>query len=127
VATKALAKVAALPIEVVSPDPLVRWRVLTSGTVGRSTDGGTTWQTQSTGVIATLTAGAAPTPTTCWLAGAGGIVLLSADGRTWQRVAFPEAIDLTSIHATDAANATVTAADGRTFTTADGGKTWHPR
>jgi photosystem II stability/assembly factor-like uncharacterized protein len=49
---------------------------------------------------------------------------LSTDGRTWQRVAFPESVDLVSIRASDGVNATVTAADGRTFTTTDGGRTW---
>jgi hypothetical protein len=121
---QALAKVSAPPAEIVSPNANVRWRILTGGSVARSTDGGTIWETQSTGVPATLTAGTAPSPTTCWLVGPGGIVVLSTDGRTWQRVPFPEAIDLTSIRAADGANATVTAADGRTFVTTDGGKTW---
>ena len=118
-----MGKALAVPTVVVSPDPNVRWRVVNGG-VERSIDGGTTWETQSTGVPATLTAGAAPSPTICWLVGPGGIVVLSNDGRTWQRVQFPEAIDLTSIRASDGTNATVTAADGRTFTTVDAGKTW---
>ena len=112
------------PLQLVSPDPDIRWRILTDGGVERSTDRGTTWQAQSTGATAAMTAGAAPAPTTCWLVGRAGIVLLSTDGRTWQRVAFPETIDLVAIHASDGANATVTAADGRTFTTTDGAKTW---
>jgi len=130
---QALAKAAAPPpILIASPDPRVLWRVLPAsaaagGTVARSIDGGLTWQPQATGFAATLTAGSAPSPTTCWLAGAGGIVLLTTDGRTWQRVPFPETIDLTSIRAADAANAEVTAADGRTFTTNDGGRTWRPK
>jgi hypothetical protein len=120
----ALAKVSALATEIVSPNANVRWRILTAGSVARSTDGGTTWQTQSTGVPLTLTAGTAPSPTMCWLVGPGGVIVLSTDGRTWQPVPFPEVIDLTSIRASDGANATVTAADGRTFITTDGGKTW---
>jgi hypothetical protein len=120
---QALAKAAA-PLEIVSPNPGVRWRIATAGSIDRSTDGGATWQTQSTGVPALPTAGAAPSPAVCWLVGPGGVVLLSTDGRTWQRVAFPETIDLTAIRASDTANATVTSADGRTFTTTDGGKTW---
>ena len=110
--------------EIVSPDASVRWRILPGGSVGRSIDGGTTWQTQSTGVLASFTAGSAPSQTICWLAGPGGIIALSTDGRGWQRVPFPEAIDLASIRAADGMNATVTAVDGRTFTTTDGGKTW---
>src|SRR5215468_5182845 len=113
------------PLQLVSPDPDVRWRILTDGGVERSTDGGTTWRAQSTGATATMTAGTAPAATICWLVGRAGIVLLSTDGRTWQRVAFPETVDLVAIRASDAANATVTAADGRAFTTTDGGKTWH--
>ncbi|MEO6236593.1 MAG: hypothetical protein ABIQ52_06305 [Vicinamibacterales bacterium] len=110
--------------EILSPDANVRWRILTDGRVARSTDSGATWQPQSTGVAATLTAGSAPSTTNCWLVGPGGIVVVSIDGRTWQRVSFPEAIDLTSVRASDGAHATVTAADGRTFTTTDGGKRW---
>jgi hypothetical protein len=119
-----LAKASLIPSEIVSPNVKVRWRILTAGRVDRSIDGGMTWQTQSTGVPATLTAGTAPSPTICWLVGPAGIIVLSTDGRTWQRVPFPEAIDLTSIRASDEVNATVTTADGRTFVTTDGGKTW---
>ena len=121
---QAFAKVVAVPRQIVSPDLNIRWRIVTSGTVERSIDGGLSWQAQSTGVPATLTAGAAPSTTICWLVGPGGTVVLSTDGRTWQRVAFPETIDLTSIRASDGASAAVTTADGRTFTTVDGGKTW---
>jgi hypothetical protein len=107
-----------------SPNQNVRWRIVAGTIVERSTDGGTTWQAQSTGAPVRLTAGAAPAPTICWLVGPGGVVLVSRDGRTWERVAFPETIDLTAILAVDGSNATATAADGRVFTTTDGGKTW---
>jgi hypothetical protein len=112
-------------LAVQSPNQSVLWRIVTGTTVERSTDGGTTWQAQSTGAATVrLVAGAAPSPTICWLVGAAGVVLVSQDGQTWQRVAFPEAIDLTAILATDGSNATVTAADGRVFRTTDGGGTW---
>jgi photosystem II stability/assembly factor-like uncharacterized protein len=124
VRAEALAKESVTPPEILSPNVKVRWRILTGGSVARSIDGGMIWQTQSTGVPATLTAGTAPSPTICWLVGQGGIIVLSTDGRTWQRLPFPEAIDLTSIRASDEVNATVTTADGRTFITTDGGKTW---
>ena len=115
---------AAAPPQIVSPDPNVRWRILAGGRVDRSIDAGATWQAQSTGVSAAPTAGAAPSPTVCWLVGPRGLVLLSIDGRTWQRVTLADAIDLTAVRASDALNATVTAADGRTFVTSDGGRTW---
>jgi Putative zinc-finger len=124
---RALTKMAAAPTEVISPNQDVRWRILTGGGVERSIDGGSTWQTQSTGVPATLTAGYAPSPAICWLVGPGGIVVLTTDGRTWRRLPFPEAIDLASVRASDEATAIVTAADGRTFATIDGGNTWRAR
>jgi hypothetical protein len=107
-----------------SPNQDVRWRIVAGTVVQRSTDGGMTWQAQSTGAPVQLTAGAAPSPTICWIVGTGGVVLVTRDGRTWERVAFPQAIDLAAILAVDGSNATVTAADGRVFTTTDGGKTW---
>jgi photosystem II stability/assembly factor-like uncharacterized protein len=62
----------------------------------------------------------------CWLAGRGGVVLVSIDGRSWQRRPVPEPTDLIAVRATDDKTVTVTAADGRTFTTKDGGLTWNP-
>jgi hypothetical protein len=113
-------------IEIVSPDPLVRWRI--AGTsVQRSVDGGTTWEPSSTGVSAVLTAGAAPSASVCWLVGRGGVVLRSIDGRTWQRLAFPAMTDLSAVRAAGAQSASVSTADGRTFDTADGGLTWSMR
>jgi hypothetical protein len=114
------------PIDIGSPDASVRWRIFPppGGRVARSIDGGATWQVQSANVTVALTAGAAPAATVCWLVGAGGTVVLSTDGRTWQRVPFPETIDLVAVRASDAANASVTTADGRTFSTSDGGKIW---
>ena len=114
-------------LSIQSPNQNVVWRVVAGTSVERSTDGGTTWQPQSIGAPAQLAAGAAPSPTVCWLVGSGGVVLLTNDGRTWQRVAFPAAVDLTAIFATDGSNATVTASDGRAFVTTDGGKTWRVR
>jgi hypothetical protein len=107
-----------------SPRQDIVWRIVAGTSVERSTDGGVTWQPQWTGAAVRLTAGAAPSPRTCWLVGAGGVVLVSQDGQTWHRVAFPEPIDLTAVRAIDGSNATVTAADGRAFSTTDGGKTW---
>jgi len=110
--------------EIASPDGKARWRIVAPNRVERSIDAGTTWQVQSTGTTAAITAGVAPAPTICWLVGRGGLVLVSTDGRTWQRVPFAEVVDLISIRASDGANAVVTAADGRSFATADGGQNW---
>jgi hypothetical protein len=114
--------------EIVSPDPSVRWRIL-GAAVQHSANGGSTWEAASTGVAAEITAGAAPSASVCWLVGRGGVVLLTTDGRTWRRVAFPEMTDLSAVRATDAGGraASVSTADGRTFSTTDGGVTWVSR
>lgn len=116
----------AIAIEIVSPDPSIRWRISGNGVVERSANGGSSWVAQSTGVAADLMAGASPSPQVCWLVGRAGTVLLTSDGLRWQRVGFPEPLDLTAVQASDARTATVTAADGRRFSTADGGATWAP-
>jgi len=111
-------------IVVVSPDPSVRWRLL-GPLVEHSTNGGSTWAAVLSGAPAELTAGSAPSTTICWVVGRGGGVLRSTDGRSFSRVPFPEMIDLSAVRATDARTASVTAADGRVFSTTDGGATWH--
>jgi hypothetical protein len=116
---------AAIPeVIVVSSNPSTRFRLLPDGAVQRSADAGSTWRTEPTGATDRLTAGASPSPSVCWLVGSAGTVLLSTDGRSWRRVAFPEAADLRSVAATDQETATVTTADGRAFVTTDGGQTW---
>ena len=109
---------------IVSSNPATRIRLLPGGGVQRSADGGATWRTEVTGATETLTAGASPSPSVCWLIGPSGTVLLSTDGVSWRRLAFPERVDLRSVSAADDENATVTTVDGRTFVTADSGRTW---
>lgn len=125
-AARAAAPATAPPgFEVVSTDPLVRWRVGPGVVIQYSADGGSTWATQETGASAPLTAGTSPSPSVCWVVGRAGTVLRSADGgRQWQRVAFPEAADLVAVSASTALTATVDLADGRRLGTTDGGQTW---
>jgi hypothetical protein len=112
------------PAVITSPDPSVRWRLLGT-TVERSDDGGRTWTLQPTNTAVELRAGSAPAADVCWIVGRSGLVLLSTDGRTWRLLDFPDkTADLVSITAVDGATATVTAADGRTYRTADAGRTW---
>ena len=115
----------AAPTEIVSSDPSVRWRIGAAGSIQYSANGGSSWEALSTGIAADLTAGASPSPSVCWVVGRAGAVLLTTDGRRWQRLAFPEAVDLVAVQATDASAATVTTADGRQLRTADGGATWN--
>jgi hypothetical protein len=108
---------------IVSSNPASRWRIAAGG-VQHSADGGATWRTEEVGPGASLTSGYSPSPSVCWLIGRAGNVFLSTDGRTWRRLPFPETVDLISVAAADDKSATVTAADGRTFRTTDGGETW---
>jgi hypothetical protein len=124
--TVALGRLDARAVEIASPDASIRWRIGAAGMVQRSSDGGATWETRSIGATEDLTAASAPSATVCWIAGRAGTVLLTTNGREWQRVAFPERVDITAIQAVDGRAATVTTADGRTFRTADGGLIWTP-
>jgi hypothetical protein len=115
-------KAPSLPLEIVSPDPMVRWRA-DKGGIQRSTDGGKTWGAPVT-VAADVLAGSSPSPNVAWVAGRAGAVFLTVDGSAWQRLSFPEPIDLRAIRASSARDAAVTLSDGRVFRTTDGGRTW---
>jgi hypothetical protein len=109
---------------IASPVAGTRWRISRGPTIERTVDGGATWEQQDIGVSATPTAGASPSPLVCWLIGSQGLVLLTTDGHAWKRVPFPDRSDLMWVKASDAKTATVSAQDGGTWTTQDGGATW---
>lgn len=109
-----------------TPDPRVLWRIAGAGFIERSADGGATWQGQLPGSNAPVTAGAAPSAKICWLVGRDGTILLTNDGIRWKKIAPPAPLDFTAVTAQDASSATVTAADGRKFSTTNSGKTWKP-
>ncbi len=71
-----------------------------------------------------VTGGAAVSSTTCWLIGRDGLVMLSTDGNTFNRVDIPEKVDVIAITPTDGRSATITTGGGRQFITDDGGRTW---
>jgi Photosynthesis system II assembly factor YCF48 len=112
-----------------TPDANVLWMVSDSGSVGRSEDGGANWKFQSLETSSRFVAGSSPTTKTCWLVGEHGLILRTTDGKTWTAVQPPAAANpegFTGVEAKDELSATVTAADGHKFATADGGKTWTP-
>jgi hypothetical protein len=112
-------------VDIASPDPQRRWRILPGGIVERSTDAGATWTRQDTPPVTELTAGSAPEPGVCWVVGRAGAILRTNDGgATWEPIPFPEPIDLTAVSAPTALSASVTLSDGRRFGTDDGGRTW---
>ncbi len=122
-----------VPVEITSPDPRYRWRIIPPAGIRRSTDDGATWAvvdpigagaSAGSRAPAALVAGSSPARDICWIVGRSGLVLLSVDGATWRRRPLPEAVDLVSVRGVSASTAEVTAADGRRFATADGGATW---
>ena len=109
----------------------VLWRVGAAGSIEHSTDSGTSWSTQASGVSANLTTGFALSPKVCWVVGASGIILRTTDGGAhWIKISSPVAADLIGIRSTDAFHAIVSYIDDpktgavRSFKTSDGGIHW---
>jgi hypothetical protein len=107
-----------------TPDPSVLWRLTRGGFVERSVDGGASWHGQLPNSDARLVAGSAPGAKICWLVGRDGIILLTTDGTKWKTISPPVRADFVNAAARNASSATLTAADGRKFSTTDGGKHW---
>ena len=112
----------------------VLWRGGKAGRIERSTDGGKSWISLASPSAEDWLAGAAVSDSVCWLAGRHGAIARTTDGQNWQRILPPAQAagpdgsepDWTALTASDAKNATITAADGRRFSTNDGGQTWKP-
>ena len=111
-------------LEIVSPNPLNRWRITGGRQVEHTTDGGARWAAVTLPSTGPLTAGTSPAPSICWIVGRTAAIFLTTDGSRFVRIPFSEPLDLISVTATDDQRATVTSSDGRTFTTADRGMTW---
>jgi Putative zinc-finger len=103
--------------------PAIAWRVWTSGRVERSTDGGVTWSREPIEAPAAR-AISAPSRDVCWIVGEAGLILRYEAARGWTRLSPPLQAGFVAVQARDAMQATITAGDGRRFTTADGGQTW---
>jgi hypothetical protein len=116
----AAARLAVTPAQPAMP---VRWRIMGSGQVLKSTNG-ETWVAVPIAPPIFIVSGDAPSPSVCWLAGRSGVVMRSTDATTFSRIVFPDASDLRAINATDARQATVTTAIGDVYMTTDGGETW---
>jgi len=123
----ATARVGSTPVAFAAPSTLApQWRIQPDGRIERSSDRGQTWSQIALGPAPRITAGSAPAAGVCWLVGTEGVVWRSTDGATFVRRPFVEAAALAAVVAQDATRATVTTADGRVFTTTDGGGSWRP-
>lgn len=110
---------------ITSPDGTARWRIVSGQQVENSMDAGNSWTPATIDSPDRLNAGAAPSATVCWIVGARGAVYLTTDGTRFVRLPFTEMVDLASVFATDALSATVSSADGRSWRTTDGGRSWN--
>lgn len=112
------------PMEIASPNRNFRWRVVGLD-VERTTNGGRDWRKQSVPLTKAIAGGAAPSAAVCWLVGRSGAVFVAV-GSEWKDVSLTEMVDLVKVAAIDSTNATVTASDGRQFSTSDAGVSWTP-
>ena len=110
--------------------PVANWELSPKGGVQRSFDSGKTWQSvtvggNGAGFLAVFSSG-----TQVWVGGTAGALYGSTDsGLTWTKIV-PAAAgeklrsDVTHIEFSDPQTGAVTAANGETWLTSDGGQTW---
>jgi hypothetical protein len=110
------------------PGTAVRWLAGGAGLIEFSSDNGSSWSVQSSGVTVDLLTGSAPSDKICWMVGRAGTILLTTDGGAhWSTVHSPLTEDLGGIHASDVLHATIwNLAKTKSFETSDGGVTWKP-
>jgi len=119
-------------VQATAPFGSTVWRVGKGGRIERSADAGETWLPQTSPSQEDWLAAVAISDTLCWAAGRSGAIARTVDGESWERVAPPAQAagpdgklpDWTGLAAHDGQFATITASDGRKFSTGDGGKTW---
>jgi photosystem II stability/assembly factor-like uncharacterized protein len=110
-------------LTITAPDSTITWTIHTNHV--QYTENGTPAPVQDfLPTNSAIAAGSAPGGKTCWLVGSAGAVVRTTDGRNWLAATPPTSADLTAITAQNARSATVTAADGKIYTTADSGLTW---
>jgi hypothetical protein len=111
-------------LEIVAPGGAARWRIVSGQEVEWSTLPATEWTPAALDSPTSLTAGASPSPSVCWIVGRGGAVYVTVDGMRFMRVSFPDMADLVAVTATDDRTAVVSSVDGRSWRTTDQGSTW---
>jgi hypothetical protein len=115
-------------------EPPAQWTLSPSGSVERSIDAGKTWQDvflSASVASGTVFRALSAVGTHVWAGGNGGMLFHSDDsGRSWVRLevgADGQKLtgDITHVDFSDALNGTVSTAKGETWSTADGGQSWH--
>jgi hypothetical protein len=115
-----------------APTGSILWRAGKSGRIERSVNAGKEWVPQKSPSHEDWLAGAAVSEIVCWLVGRSGAIARTTNGNRWKHIAPPmqaagtsgKPLDWTGVTASDAQSAAITSADGRHFSTQNGGKTW---
>jgi hypothetical protein len=114
-------------VTISAPDQSVSWIAGKNGMILRRDSDASTHPQQS-GASTDLIAGAAPSATVCWIVGRSGTIVRTTDGgEHWTLILGPTTDNLAAVTASDANDATITTAGGRSFATPDGGASWHPQ
>jgi hypothetical protein len=108
------------------PGSAFLWRAGRAGAIDFSPDAGSSWSSQSSGVLVDLFTGSAPSDNVCWIVGRLGTVLLTTDGGAhWKLLSSPMKDDISGIQASDALHARIwNLRNTKIFETADGGLSW---
>lgn len=110
--------------------PGAKWELSPKGEVRRSFDAGKTWQSVAVGGNGAVVRAIFSSGTQVWVGGTAGTLYHSTDsGLTWTKIV-PAAAgeklrsDISHIDFSDPQTGAVTAANGETWLTSDGGQTW---
>jgi len=121
------ASASAALVTISAPDQSVTWIAGKNGMILRRDADGST-HPQRSGASTDLVAGAAPSATVCWIVGRSGTIVRTTDGgEHWTLILGPTTDNLSAVTASDANDATITTAGGRSFATSDGGASWQPQ
>jgi hypothetical protein len=114
------------PHLIYSPGAASQWRTGPSGLIEFSSNGGSSWSRQRSGVLVELQTGSAPSDKVCWIVGRIGAIVLTTDGgATWKLISSPLKEDLGGVQASDALHARIwNSRNTKSFETSDGGVTW---
>lgn len=109
-------------------DSMTGWVVGTEGEILGTTDGGTHWIRQKSGVREDLEAINCVNRTDCWVAGRNGVLLRTVDGgKSWRRLDAGTSDDLYALDFLNAESGLVVGENGIVLRTRDGGRTWGSR
>jgi len=114
----------AASIDVTSPTAASRWTIAVGTGVNYFGKTALAGRLADIPASSTVLAGSSPQDDVCWLVGRAGAVYRTTDGTHFTRIAFPDAVDLVAVLATDAQTVTITSSSGRTYRTTDAGKSW---